>query len=1300
MIHLEGGAAFSDFRLERFRRQLDTLVPGMTGLSARFRYFVDADDLSPRDRDMLDRLVNGEAATDAAATDGSRLLVLPRMGTISPWSTKATDIARHCGLDDVRRIERGVAWWLSASSPLSDDRLRAAAAVLHDRMTESVIIGDEAPAALFSRAAPAPLACVDVLGSGREALERASEDQGYALSDDEIDYLLESYRRLGRNPTDVELMMFAQVNSEHCRHKIFNADWTIDGAPRSESLFAMIRRTHAARPEGTLVAYEDNAAVIEGAQAEWLLPDPQTGVYGFESDAAPILMKVETHNHPTAISPFPGAATGSGGEIRDEGATGRGGKPKAGITGFSVSNLHLPEAPAPWEGTPRPNPRMASALEIMLDGPVGGASFNNEFGRPNIGGYFRTFETAPARDGTVFGYHKPVMLAGGLGNLRPSHVEKQRIAAGARIVVLGGPSMLIGLGGGAASSVTSGASSESLDFASVQRGNPEMQRRCQEVIDRCIALGDDNPIVAIHDVGAGGLSNALPELVNDAGRGGRFDLRAVLNDDPGMSPMQLWCNESQERYVLAVDPSRLAAFEAICARERCLYAVVGEATDAPRLQLEDDVAPVSATCCDGVERPIDLDLSMLLGHPPKMSRAYKSVAPRAPDLSLPPDSVEDMLLRVLSLPTVADKTFLVTIGDRSVGGQVVRDPMVGRWQVPVADVAVTATGFTGDAGEAMAIGERAPLALINPAASARMAVAEALTNLVNADVTDLSRVVLSANWMAAAGRPGQDQALYEAVEAASHLCRDVGISIPVGKDSMSMHAGWSDEDGVGQSVTSPLTLVVSAFAPVADTRRTLTPVLTTSDPDTLLVHVGLGYDNPRLGGSCLAQVYGQLGSVAPDIDAPAALASLFRTMSSLNRDGVLLASHDISDGGLIVTLCEMAFASRCGIRVDLGDVSDPVADLFAEEAGVVVQVGAGDVDRVISAFSEVVPTARVIGRAISGEDIEVVAGERVLMVTNRPTLHRAWSRTTYHMQSLRDHPDCAREEYDRIIDVADPGLHARLVFDPGADVAAPFVSGFSRPRIAILREQGVNGQLEMAAAFTLAGFEAVDVTMSDLVDGCVALTSFKGLAACGGFSFGDVLGAGQGWAKSILYNDALSDAFAEFFHREDTFSLGVCNGCQMLAALQSLIPGADHWPRFTRNRSEQYEARLVMVEVAENPSVLFDGMAGSRLPVVVAHGEGRAEFALESDLAALKRECRVALSFIDNHGDPAVRYPANPNGSPGGVNALTTRDGRATIMMPHPERVFRTRNLSWHEPSWGEFSPWMRLFRNARAWVG
>ncbi len=1004
MIEIDGVAAFSTFRLERLQARVSAVLPALAGLSAHYRYFVDLErPLGDDGQVLLGQLLHAGEAPPSSA--GHRLLVTPRVGTISPWSTKATDIARHCGLEGVRRIERGVLWSLAVDDP-DDEGLSAAAALLHDPMTESVYLDGQAPAGLFARGEPAPLACVDVLGGGRGALEAANERQGFALSADEIDYLVENYRRLGRNPTDVELMMFAQVNSEHCRHKIFNADWTVDGEPAPSSLFGMIRDTHAAHPGATLVAYKDNAAVIEGLGRSWLLPDPADGVYRFVDDDAAILMKVETHNHPTAISPFPGAATGSGGEIRDEGATGRGGKPKAGITGFSVSNLHLPDAPAPWEGPARRNPRMASALAIMLEGPVGGASFNNEFGRPNIGGYFRSFELELA-NGEVYGYHKPVMLAGGLGNIRPGHVAKQGIPAGAKIVVLGGPAMLIGLGGGAASSVAAGASSEALDYASVQRGNPEMQRRCQEVIDRCIALGDANPLLSIHDVGAGGLSNALPELVNDAGRGGRFDLRAVPSDEPGMSPMQIWCNEAQERYVLAVAPERLDDFLALCRRERCLYAVVGEATEAPRLRLDDALAPPAPAACQGVEAPIDLDMSMLLGHPPKMSRRFSRRGAALAPLALPDEPVEAMLERVLSLPTVADKTFLVTIADRTVTGQVTRDPMVGPWQVPVADVAVTAAGFRGDSGEAMAIGERSPLALVDAAAAARMAVAEALTNLVSADVVDLGRVALSANWMAAPARDGQDQALYDAVAAVRALCIELGISIPVGKDSMSMHAAWRDDQGE-QSVTSPLTLVVSAFAPVRDTRRTLTPLLHTASADTVLVHVCLGHER-RLGGSALAYAYGQLGDHGPDIDQPALLAALFRAVGTLSRAGHLLACHDISDGGLAVALCEMSFASRCGLRVDLGAVDDPVAALFSEEAGLVLQVHGDDAEAVCGHLAGVGLQARVIGRPLPGIDIEMVAGEQVLVSSNRPTLQRIWSSVTWHMQSLRDDPDCARE---------------------------------------------------------------------------------------------------------------------------------------------------------------------------------------------------------------------------------------------------------------------------------------------------
>ena len=1291
-VSIDGARACHGFRLEKVNRSLAAagLVGVVTG--ARFRYFADlAAALDEDERGVLDALLRRD--DPAPVADGNvEILVTPRLGTISPWSTKATDIARRCGLDKVARLERGTAWNARLERPDAQSVARLAALV-HDPMTESALVGGAPPRALFERAEPRPLACVDLLGGGREALAQANRAHGYALSGDEIDYLLDTYARLGRNPTDVELMMFAQVNSEHCRHKVFNAAWTIDRAPAPASLFEMIRATHAARPRGTLVAYRDNAAVIEGGDAQWLLPDPRDGVYRFHSEPAALLMKAETHNHPTAISPFPGAATGCGGEIRDEGATGRGGKPKAGVTGFSVSNLHLPGARRPWEGAARPNPRMASALDIMLEGPIGGASFNNEFGRPNVGGYFRTFEHRDG-DGATWGYHKPVMLAGGLGNVRPAHVEKGDVPVGAAIVVLGGPAMLIGLGGGAASSVDAGSSSAELDFSSVQRGNAEMQRRCQEVIDRCVAMGEESPILSIHDVGAGGLANALPEMVRDAGRGGEFELGAVPNDDPGMSPMQVWCNEAQERYALAVAPRRLDEFERICARERCPYAVVGRATRDARLRVVDSTAHAA-----GARHPVDVDMDVLFGHPPGARRSFTRRAPRARALRLPEAAPLRMLERVLRLPGVADKSFLVTIADRSVTGQVVRDQMVGPWQTPVADAAVTAAGFIGDGGEAMAIGERAPVALIDPAAGVRLAIAEALTNLACADVADLSRVCLSANWMAAPDRPGQDQALYDGVEAAAALAREIGLSIPVGKDSLSMHAEWTDAAGRG-AVTAPLTLVVTAFAPVDDTRRTLTPVLRAPFEASELLHVDLGMGRARLGGSSLAQVHAQLGDEAPDLDAPRLLTGLFEFMAWMRRSGLALACHDCSDGGLIVTLCEMAFAGRCGFEIHL-ESGDPLAALFAEEIGMVVQVRKDDRAAVRAALERhgLERHARFIGAPRAGDRIAVAARGAPFLEASRTALHRAWSETGFHMQALRDDPDCAREQYDALLDSTDPGLGAALCFDCREDVAAPWIGG-ARPRVAILREQGVNGQLEMAAAFTLAGFEAVDVTMSDLVDGRHGLDDFRGLAACGGFSFGDVLGAGQGWAKSILLNAALRDAFEAFFHREDAFALGVCNGCQMMAALKELVPGAGHWPRFARNRSEQFEARLVMVRVEPGPSLFFDGMAGSRAPIVVSHGEGRTEFEDDARRAALEDAGLAAMRFVDNRGRTATRYPANPNGAAGGIAALTSLSGRATIMMPHPERIFRSRCMSWHDPDWGEYSPWMRLFRNARAFVG
>ena len=1299
MIFLDGASACSRFRLEKLNQELKTRLPAAMVLGAVYRHVVDLSaELTPGEHETLAALLH-YGDWNLPEPEGRTILAVPRIGTISPWSTKATDIALHCGLNKVRRIERGILWRVRGVA--GDAPMAELLSLLHDPMTESVFVGDSPPQDFFSHAAPAPFGCVDILCGGREALANANREQGYALSGEEMDYLCQAYGRLGRNPTDVELMMFAQVNSEHCRHKIFNADWTIDGVAADRSLFGMIRTTHAARPQHTLVAYSDNSAVIEGFDAEWLMPDPADGVYRFTREAAPILMKVETHNHPTAISPFPGAATGSGGEIRDEGATGRGGKPKAGLTGFSVSNLQLPEASRPWEQTPMKNPRIASALDIMIEGPIGGAAFNNEFGRPNIAGYFRSFELPASEPGRAYGYHKPVMLAGGMGNIRASHVEKDLIPTGAFIVVLGGPAMLIGLGGGAASSVNAGSSSEALDFASVQRGNPEMQRRCQEVIDRCIALGENNPIVSIHDVGAGGLSNALPELVHDAGRGGLFELRKVLNDEPGMSPMQIWCNESQERYVLSVLPERLDEFTALCERERCLYAVVGTATEAPRLKLSDELLDAPSNgACSGTLDPIDLDMDLLLGHPPKMERSFSREAKALAPLDLPETDIAAMLERVLRLPGVADKTFLITIGDRSVTGQIVRDQMVGPWQVPVADVAVTATGFRGDSGEAMSIGERSPVALIDAAASARLAVAEAITNLLAADIRGLSRVCLSANWMAAANQPGQDQALFDAVDAATAFCREIGVSIPVGKDSMSMHSEWRDEAGVHQ-VTAPLTLVISAFAPVVNTLRTLTPVLDDCEDETELLWLDLGGGGAHLGGSSLAQAYMQTGHQAPDVNA-SLLLGLANWMSACLQQDLLLACHDISDGGLIVALCEMAFASRSGLNITLASEHAAAATLFSEQPGMVVQVRRKDRARLDELLQQAgtKDACRSIGAARPGREIRIAVNGVEVLNCRRDEIHRVWSETTWRMQSLRDNPDCALEEYQRLLDSDDPGLSAELSFDVSEDVAAPYLGLDARPRVAILREQGVNGQLEMAAAFNLSGFDAVDVTMSDLVDGRHRLNEFTGVAACGGFSFGDVLGAGQGWAKSILFNAAMRDQFEAFFQRGDSFTLGVCNGCQMLAELKPLIPGADLWPSFERNRSEQYEARLVRVRLSQSPSLFTRGMQGSLVPIVVAHGEGRAAVSEPQQLEALVSRQQVVMDYVDNRGASARLYPANPNGSAGAIAGVTSDDGRVTIMMPHPERIFRTRCMSWNDPAWGEFSPWMRLFRNARVRVG
>ena len=1299
MLILRGGPALSTFRLRKQLEAVQAISPEVCHLYAEYIHFIDLEQaLSDDQQAVLERLLTYGPRREEEEPRGTLQLVVPRPGTISPWSSKATDIAHNCGLVSILRLERGVAWYLAGheGAAVGEEVTARVRGLLHDRMTEVVMPALEEAEALFRHSEPRPLRHVDLLAGGRAALEKANREWGLALADDEIDYLVENFTAMGRNPTDVELMMFAQANSEHCRHKIFNADWIIDGRPRERSLFSMIRNTWHCHSEGILSAYKDNSAVIEGWKGELFAPEGEKGVWSYHREPLDILMKVETHNHPTAISPFPGAATGSGGEIRDEGATGRGGKPKAGLCGFSVSNLRLPGALRPWEGDFGRPKRIASALEIMLEGPIGAAAFNNEFGRPNIAGYFRTFEerVAGPEGPEVRGYHKPIMLAGGVGTIRRPLVEKHRIPPGAQLIVLGGPAMLIGLGGGAASSMATGESEEDLDFASVQRGNPEMERRAQEVIDRCWRMGADNPIVSIHDVGAGGLSNAMPELVNDSGRGARFELRAIPCDDPGMSPMEIWCNEAQERYVLAVDAERLPQFQAICERERCPFAVIGEATEEQQLVLGDGLLDSS---------PIDLPMEVLLGKPPKMLRDVHHHPFHKPPLRFDGLDVTEAARRVLLLPGVADKTFLITIGDRSVTGLIARDQMVGPWQVPVADVAVTSTDYRGYTGEAMAIGERAPVALLDHRASVRMAVGEALTNLAAARVDDLGRVVLSANWMVPAGHPGEDAGLYDAVEAVGmELCPALGITIPVGKDSMSMKTVWR-EGGAEHSVTAPLSLVISAFGPVIDVRNTRTPQLRGDLGDTDLILVDLGKGRNRLGASALAQVYRQVGDEAPDLDDPAALRAFFEVIQELNHADRILAYHDRSDGGLFVTLCEMAFAGHCGIDVTLDALGeDPLAALFAEELGAVIQVRHCDTDEVLEALhtAGLGRVSHVIGTLAEEDRITFRHRGRVYLTEERAAWQRVWSETTWRMQSLRDNPECARQEYDRLLDTGDPGLHADLTFSVDEDPAAPYILQGARPRVAILREQGVNGQMEMAAAFDRAGFEAVDVHMSDIIAGRTRLSDFHGLAACGGFSYGDVLGAGEGWAKSILFNSRARDEFSAFFQRGDSFGLGVCNGCQMMSNLRELIPGSDHWPHFVRNLSEQYEARLVMVEVLESPSLFLAGMAGSRMPIVVAHGEGRAEFATADGAAEARRAGVAALRYVDNHGRPTERYPDNPNGSPGGLTGFCSSDGRFTIMMPHPERVFRASQFSWCPDAWDEDSPWMRLFRNARVWFG
>lgn len=1332
MLQFRGPQALSSFRLGKLSHQIRSIVSQFIKIESEYWYFCSIqNNLTQSELIRLQQLLDAHLIETLPQVTPGVFLVLPRLGTVSPWSSKATDIAHHCQLQNIERIERGIVFNIEFQSHITDESRKKIEALLHDRMTESIFSSLQEATQLFRHIDPAPFQTIDIQTTGSVALQNANQAMGLALSPDEIDYLANYFlKQCKRNPTDVELMMFAQANSEHCRHKIFNADWIIDGTPQTQSLFSMIRHTHQQNPQGTLVAYSDNAAVIEGDVIDRFYPG-ESNIYGYEKELTHLLMKVETHNHPTAISPFPGAATGVGGEIRDEGATGRGAKPKAGLTGFSVSNLRIPEFIQPWEsdsewgevGYGKPG-RVTSAFDIMLGGPIGGAAFNNEFGRPNLAGYFRTFELL--HNDVMRGYHKPIMLAGGLGQIADKHTTKQSFSSDVLLIQLGGPGLLIGLGGGAASSMDTGVNTEDLDFDSVQRGNPEMQRRAQEVIDRCWQLektGQANPILSIHDVGAGGLSNALPEIVHGAGCGGNFDLRAIPTEESGMSPMQIWCNEAQERYVLAIKRESLSLFHAICERERCPYAVVGESKQVDQLLLTDTQSVVP---------PIDMPLSVLLGKPPKMQRTAVHTDNPLKPINFSQIGLKEAIYRVLRLPTVADKSFLITIGDRSIGGMTARDQMVGPWQIPVADVAVTTMGYQTFLGEAFAIGERAPLALIDASASARMAIGEALTNIAAALIEQLSYIKLSANWMAAAGHANEDAALYDAVHAAAiELCPQLGISIPVGKDSMSMKTTWWQKNNAGENqkkeVVAPLSLIVSAFARVQDVRKTLTPQLRDDLGETELILIDLGFGKNRMGGSTLAQVYNQLGNEAPDLKAKPEIEkfkSFFSVIQKLKEANQIVAYHDRSDGGLFVTLCEMVFAGHVGVTINLDQLCfDPSATdldgaeikpeilqgrylerllrvLFNEELGVVIQIQRLHHHAVFQAFAEdgLADHCYVIGKLNQTDEVQIIRNNLAIIREKRIDLQRAWSETSYHMQRIRDNPDCAQQEYDRILDATDPGLHSRLTFNIHSESTFPSIQLQTRPKIAILREQGVNGQVEMAAAFDQAGFLAVDVHMSDILAGRDTLKDYKGLVACGGFSFGDVLGAGKGWAKSILFNPIARDAFEAFFNRQDTFALGVCNGCQMMSNLEEIIPGTGHWPRFERNQSEQFEARFILVEIPESPSIFFKGMEGSRLPITVAHGEGFASFQTPQQLTVASPY--VTLRYIDHHGNPTERYPFNPNGSVLGITGLTSVDGRFTILMPHPERVFRTIQHSWNVNDWPAYSPWMRMFINARQWVG
>ena len=1295
VLPLRGVTALSDFRVEKLLQKAAALGLPEVKLKSEFWYFVGSE--KAPDAATVEKLQALLAAQSVEQTPEAReglhlFLVTPRLGTISPWASKATNIAENCGLEGIERIERGMAVWLEGR--LNDDEKQQWAALLHDRMTESVLPDFQTASKLFHHLESETFSTVDVLGGGKEALVKANTEMGLALSADEIDYLVENYQALQRNPSDVELMMFAQANSEHCRHKIFNADFILNGEKQPKSLFGMIRDTHNAHPEGTVVAYKDNSSVIEGAKIERFYPNAaENQGYRFHEEDTHIIMKVETHNHPTAIAPFAGAATGAGGEIRDEGATGKGSRPKAGLTGFTVSNLNIPDLKQPWEQDYGKPEHISSPLDIMIEGPIGGAAFNNEFGRPNLLGYFRTFEEK--FDGQVRGYHKPIMIAGGLGSIQAQQTHKDEIPEGALLIQLGGPGMLIGLGGGAASSMNTGTNDASLDFNSVQRGNPEIERRAQEVIDRCWQLGDKNPIISIHDVGAGGLSNAFPELVNDAGRGAVFKLREVPLEEHGLSPLQIWCNESQERYVLSILEKDLETFRAICERERCPFAVVGTATDDGHLKVHDDLFS---------NNPVDLPLNVLLGKPPKTTRTDKTVTPSEKPFNAGDIDITEAAYRVLRLPTVAAKNFLITIGDRSVGGMTHRDQMVGKYQTPVADCAVTMMGFNTYRGEAMSMGEKPTVALFDAPASGRMCVGEAITNIAAVNIGDIGNIKLSANWMAACGNEGEDEKLYRTVEAVSKACQALDLSIPVGKDSLSMKTVWQDGEEK-KSVVSPLSLIISAFAPVEDVRKTVTPELKNVE-DSVLLLVDLGNGKARMGGSAFGQVYNNMTGDAPDLDDTGRLKDFYNVIQQLVAEDKLLAYHDRSDGGLFAALVEMAFAGRIGINVDLTSLVANQADineasiraLFNEELGAVIQIAKQDVAAVEALFKEADLALHTIATIGTDEKIVIRNQAGIVLEQNRADLQRAWQETSHAIQRLRDNPACADSEFALIDDNDRSALFADVKFDVKEDIAAPFVNSGAKPKIAILREQGVNGQIEMAAAFTRAGFDAYDVHMSDLMAGRVHLADFKMLAACGGFSYGDVLGAGEGWAKSILFHPALRDQFAAFFSDPDTLTLGVCNGCQMVSNLAEIIPGTAGWPKFKRNLSEQFEARLSMVHVPKSASLILNEMQGSSLPVVVSHGEGRADFALHG--GNISDDLGIALQYVDGQNQVTQTYPLNPNGSPQGIAGVTNADGRVTIMMPHPERVYRAAQMSWKPEDWTELSGWYRLFAGARKALG